>query len=87
MGLIMPRLADGRPAALLTIDGQEYCVAEGEWLLWDDTFIHEVRNTGDTVRCVLLLDVRRGHMPFDMRLLSRTVIAAVGAGVKLRGVG
>ena len=87
MGLIMPRLADGRPAAVLTVDGQEYRVAEGEWMVWDDTFVHEVRNDGNSVRCVLLLDVWRRHMPFDMRLLSRTVIATVSAGVKLRGVG
>jgi hypothetical protein len=28
-----------------------------------------------------------GVMPLDMRLLSRALIAAVGAGVRLRGVG
>jgi aspartate beta-hydroxylase len=87
LGLSVPTLDDGRPAAFLTIDGKEYRVGDGEWLLWDDTFVHEVWNNGHAVRCVLLLDVRRNRMPLDMRLLSRTVIAAVGAGVRLRGVG
>ena len=52
LGLIMPQLSDGRPAASLTVDGDEHRVREGEWLLWDDTFVHEVRNSGDSVRCV-----------------------------------
>jgi aspartate beta-hydroxylase len=87
LGLSIPISPDGQPAASLTIDGTEYRIGNGEWLLWDDTFVHEVRNGGDAVRGVLLLDVWRGGMPLDMRLLSRTLIAAVGAGVKLRGVG
>jgi len=87
LGLCVPRLADGRPAPILKIDDVDYRVGDGEWLLWDDTFTHEAWNHGDTIRCVLLLDVWRRGMPLDMRLLSRTVIASVGAGVRLRGVG
>ncbi len=85
LGLSVPRLPDGRVAALLKIDGEEYRIGDGQWLLWDDTYFHEVWNTGDALRCVLLLDVWRRTMPFDMRLLSRAVIAAVAAGVRLRG--
>jgi len=87
MGLSVPRGADGRPAALLKIDGKEYRVGDGEWLLWDDTYCHEVLNAGDDIRSVLLLDVARRSMPADMRLLSSAVIAAVAAGVRWRGVG
>jgi len=87
LGLMVPRLGDGRPGALLKIDGQEYRVGEGEWLLWDDTYLHEVWNGGDSVRCVLLLDVWRRQMPFDLRLLSRALVAGVGLGVRWRGVG
>ena len=53
----MPLAADGRPAAVLKIAGTEHRLADGEYLLWDDTFPHEVTNDSDEVRTVLLLDV------------------------------
>jgi aspartate beta-hydroxylase len=87
MGLSVPRRADGVPAALLKIDGVEYRIGGGEWLLWDDTYRHEALNAGDTIRSVLLLDVARRSMPADMRLLSSAMIAAIAAGVRWRGVG
>ena len=85
LGLSVPKLTDGTPAALLKIAGEEYRIGDGQWLLWDDTYFHEVWNGGNALRCVLLLDVWRRTMPLDMRLLSRALIAAVGAGVRLRG--
>jgi aspartate beta-hydroxylase len=87
LGLSVPRRADGRPAAVLTVDGTEYRVGDGEWLLWDDTYPHEVTNESDEIRSVLLLDVWRRDMPLDMELFSRLLIGAVGAGVRWRGVG
>ena len=39
--LSMPLAADGRPAAVLKIAGTKYRLADGEFLLWDDTFAHE----------------------------------------------
>lgn len=86
LGLAMPQLADGRPAAVLKIADQEYRIGDGESLLWDDTYVHEVWNGGDALRTVLLLDVRRRGMPIDMELLSTLLIATVRAGVTLRGV-
>lgn len=86
LGLSVPRHADGSPAAVLKVDGREYRVGDGEWLLWDDTYPHEVLNDSDQVRSVLLLDVWRRDMPFDMELFSRLLIGAVGAGVRWRGV-
>jgi aspartate beta-hydroxylase len=87
MGLSVPRHADGTPAAILAIDGTNYRIGDSEWLLWDDTYRHEVWNRGDAIRSVLLLDVARRSMPADMRLLSSAVIAAIAAGVRWRGVG
>jgi aspartate beta-hydroxylase len=84
MGLSVPIAADGRPAAVLTIDRREHRVGNGECLLWDDTFPHEVLNRGDEVRIALLLDVRRRGMPLDMALLSSVLISAVGLSVRLR---
>jgi aspartate beta-hydroxylase len=86
MGLSVPRRADGSPAAVLTIDGREHRIGDGAHLLWDDTFPHEVRNDSDQVRIALLLDIRRRGMPLDMALLSRTIVAGVGAAIRLRGV-
>ena len=59
----------------------------GEYLLWDDTFPHEVTNDSDEVRTVLLLDVWRRGMQLDMRLLSHLLIFFVRAMARLRGVG
>src|SRR5262249_18637561 len=68
--LQMPRAADGRPAAVLKIADEEHRMAEGECLLWDDTYVHEVWNASDEVRTVLLLDVWRPSMPIDMEIFS-----------------
>ncbi len=84
LGLSVPRRSDGSPAAVLTIDGEEYRVGDGEWLLWDDTYRHEVRNESDAVRSVLLLDVWRRDMPLDMALFSRALIAAAGVAARRR---
>jgi aspartate beta-hydroxylase len=84
--LSMPLLADGRPAAVLKIADQEYRLVDGDYLLWDDTYPHEVWNESDQVRIVLLLDVRRGDMPLDMRLFSAMLMSVVRAGIRWRGV-
>jgi aspartate beta-hydroxylase len=85
LGLVMPRGRDGRPAAVLKIEDTEHRLAEGECLLWDDTFPHEVWNASDEVRIILSLDVHRPAMPLDMRALSRVVVAIVQLGMRLRG--
>ena len=85
--LSMPLAADGRPAAVLKIAGTEHRLADGEYLLWDDTFPHEVTNDSDEVRTVLLLDVWRRGMPLDMRILSHLMTFIVRCMARLRGVG
>lgn len=84
LGLSVPTGADGRPSAILTLDGIEYRIADGECLLWDDTFHHEVWNRSEALRIALLLDVRRRGMPLDMTLVSRLLIAVAGTAVRLR---
>lgn len=81
--LSMPKRADGTPAAVLKIAGREYRLNEGEFLLWDDTFEHEVWNDSDQVRTVLLLDVRRRDLPTGLRLLSSAIIAMVRLNVRV----
>lgn len=87
LGLSVPLDENGQPAAVLSLDDRDYRIGDGDSLLWDDTYPHEVWNHSDEVRIALLLDVRRRGMPADMALLSRLVIAAVGATVRWRGVG
>jgi aspartate beta-hydroxylase len=84
--LSMPRSAEGRPAAVLKVAGTEYELFEGECLLWDDTYTHEVWNSSNEVRIVLLLDVWRPGMPVDMQLLSKALIAVGQIGIRLRGL-
>ncbi|HFF8436574.1 aspartyl/asparaginyl beta-hydroxylase domain-containing protein [Serratia marcescens] len=80
--LDMPKRADGVPAAVLKVDGREYRLHEGEFMLWDDTFEHEVWNDSPQVRTVLLLDIRRRDMPGGLRLLSSAIIALVRLNVR-----
>ena len=86
LGLAMPRTEDGRPAAVLTIEDTDFRIADGEWLLWDDTYPHEVRNGSDEVRVALLLDVWRRGMSVDMECLSRLVLGVVRVGMRYRGI-
>ncbi|MBV8538029.1 MAG: aspartyl/asparaginyl beta-hydroxylase domain-containing protein, partial [Alphaproteobacteria bacterium] len=86
LGLSVPLADDGRPAAVLRVADTEYRIGDGDCMLWDDTFTHEVWNHSREVRSVLLLDVWRRDMPIDMVLFSKTLIALVRAGIRVRGV-
>jgi len=86
LGLSVPVDTNEQPAAVLSLNDQEHRIGNGESLLWDDTYPHEVWNHSDEPRIALLLDVRRLHMPADMRLLSRALIASVGMVARLRGI-
>jgi len=84
LGLSVPLREDGRPAAVLRLADRDYRIGDGEAMLWDDTFPHEVWNDSDQWRIALLLDVRRRDMPADMALLSRLLIAGIGAVARRR---
>jgi aspartate beta-hydroxylase len=79
LGLSMPRDRNGNLGAILWIDHKPHLLDNGECLLWDDTFPHELLNTTDQVRAVLLLDVWRPEMPADMAVLSSVVVGAMRA--------
>ncbi|MBN9234431.1 aspartyl beta-hydroxylase [Mesorhizobium hungaricum] len=86
LGLQIPSLPDGRPATIMMIDDEEHRISDGECMLWDDTYPHEVMNLSDKPRVALLLDVWRPHMPVDMEMLSRAIVGAVQLGMRYRGV-
>ena len=84
--LSMPNDDSGRPACVMEINGEPYRLAEGQSLLWDDTFPHEVWNRGDRIRVAMLLDVWRPGMPWHLALASWLVIAILQAVMRLRGL-
>lgn len=84
--LSMPLADDGTPLAVLRIADKEYRLNDGEALLWDDTYEHEVRNQSDQLRVVMLLDVWRPNQPIDMAIFSRLCIGIGQAGIRLRGM-
>lgn len=84
LGLSIPTDSEGQPSAILSLDDTEYRIGNGESLLWDDTYPHEVWNNSDEVRIALLMDIRRRNMPIDMELLTRIIIAIAGTGVRIK---
>lgn len=84
--LSMPNDADGKPACVMNIDGVPYRLGDGESLLWDDTYPHEVWNRSDEVRIALLLDVWRKDMPMDIALLSRAILFGTKTAVRMGGM-
>ncbi|PBC11905.1 aspartyl/asparaginyl beta-hydroxylase domain-containing protein [Mesorhizobium sp. WSM3859] len=86
LGLVIPKQPDGRPATIMMINHEERRIADGECMLWDDTFEHEVTNNSDQPRVALLLDVWRPQMPLDMEILSRVIVRGVQVGMRYRGV-
>ena len=84
LGLSMPLDENGNLGATLWIDGVPRRLADGDTLLWDDTYPHEVMNATGKVRVALLLDVYRPGMPIDLAVLSSFLIATVGAIVRVR---
>jgi aspartate beta-hydroxylase len=84
LGLSMPNGTDGRPGAVLWVNGDEYRLRNGDTLLWDDTYPHEVRNSTGDVRACLLLDVWRPEMPADMAALSHVIVGAARLAASLR---
>jgi len=62
MGILRYQLALSVPKkgnCELIVDGKKYIWKEGESVMFDDTFTHEVRNETNEKRIALLLDVKR----------------------------
>ncbi len=84
LGLSVPPADDGLPGTTLTIDGLPHRLGEGEDLLWDDTYLHDIRNESAGVRIALLLDIRRQRMSLPLVWLSVGLVALAGLVVRLR---
>jgi aspartate beta-hydroxylase len=86
LGVSVPLAEDGRPASVLAIEDVEYRIGDGDYLLWDDTYAHEVWNRSDETRVALLLDVRRRNMPIGLTLFTRFLITTIGLTARFRGL-
>jgi aspartate beta-hydroxylase len=84
LGLSMPRNEKGELGAVLWVDGVPHYLDNGDTLLWDDTYPHEVLNATREVRIALLLDVWREGMPADLRALSNVIIGIVRTAMFFR---
>lgn len=86
LGLSVPQAADGEPAVMMVLDGRKYRLGNGKWLLWDDTYPHEVWNESDEVRIALFLDIWRPYMPLDLWIMSKAILAITQVAIVWRGV-
>lgn len=86
MGLQVPLLNNGEPGVTLTIADKPYRIANGESLLWDDTYPHSVRNDTDQWRIALLMDVFREQMPGPLTAFSNGIINLAKLSIRWRKV-
>lgn len=69
----------------ITVDGEKYYWKEGEDVLFDDTFLHEVWNNSDQRRVVLFCDVMRDKtLPPFFRWINRVMFAVLQKSGKLK---
>jgi aspartate beta-hydroxylase len=61
----------------IVVNRQDYVWKEGEGVLFDDSWPHEVVNTSDEMRAVLIVDVRR-PMPVTANAVNKFVTDVVG---------
>jgi aspartyl/asparaginyl beta-hydroxylase (cupin superfamily) len=69
----------------LHIEGQQYAWQEGEAILFDDTYYHEVVNKADEVRVILVVDVLRPLPPLA-DLVNRLLLLGAARYIYAKGV-
>lgn len=69
LGMIIPKEGD----CYLINGGDKYFWKEGEGVLFDDTFQHEVWNKSNELRVVLFCDVYRNDLPSVFKYLNKYV--------------
>lgn len=84
LGLIVP---DDAPVYIVC-GGREYHWREGEGVLFDDTYRHEVWNRSERPRVVLFLNILRdGDLPRWLRPINRMVRSMIQRSPKLKRAG
>ncbi|HHW4680209.1 MAG TPA: lipid A hydroxylase LpxO [Xylella taiwanensis] len=76
LGLATPN----NPRCFIDVDGQRYTWHDGEWVMFDETYIHYARNDTEHNRIILFCDIERPmrwHWAQALnRLIARNLIAA-----------
>ncbi len=72
LGLVVPK--ENPPS--IRIKDQHYTWQEGQSVLFDDSWEHEVSNKSDSDRVVLIVDIRR-PMPYFFDALNRFVVSVM----------
>ena len=65
LGLIVPKEKD---KCFILVNGKKKTWKEGESFMFDDTYVHEVRNETKETRVAVLLDIRRNDFPFFLKI-------------------
>jgi aspartate beta-hydroxylase len=73
LGLRVPKTNSPK----IVVNGQDYVWKEGEAVLFDDSWPHEVINHSDELRAVLIVDIRR-PLPFTGDIVNRFVTDVIG---------
>ena len=73
LGLVTPN----SDACCIEVAGEKYSWRDGEGVLFDDTFVHHVRNDTSSVRIVLFCDILR-PLNFVGRLVNAVCLRALG---------
>ena len=73
----LPLIVPENNPPTLVVNGEPHTWREGESILFDDTLSHEVLNTSDGLRVVLIVDVPR-PMPLAQTLLNRCARRVAG---------
>lgn len=72
-------------ACYIAIRGEKYNWKEGEHVLFDDTYRHEVWNKTDGIRAVLFIDVlREKGLPKFMQIINRWMFGLLSNSKKLQ---
>jgi len=67
------------------VDGKPHYWKEGKGVLFDDTYMHEVKNETNEHRIALLLDVKRKKMPTGLKWFDHLFYKMIQLGISING--
>ncbi len=67
------------------VNGEPHYWKEGQGVLFDDTYPHEVKNESEEHRVALLLDVKRQDMPANLKWLDKMMYQIIKTGIYMNG--
>lgn len=73
LGVIVPEPGPGQSGCFIRVDGNKLSWRNGEGILFDDTYVHEVVNDTSKRRVVLFCDVMRPDLPTGLDRFERAM--------------